>query len=61
MFDDIGGPLWALIDIIAVAILAAALVYGTMAWRRRRNRALEEVRDEATRKLFREEQAQRDS
>jgi hypothetical protein len=61
MFDDIGGPLWALIDVIAVAVLAAALVYGMMAWRRRRNRALEEVRDEATRKLFREEQGQRDS
>lgn len=61
MFDDLGGPLWALIDVIAVAILGLALVYGMMAWRRRRNRSLEKVRDEATKKLFREEQAQRDA
>jgi hypothetical protein len=51
MFTDLGGQLWLLI-VVAVVALGAALAYGTMAWRRRRNRALEEVRDDATERLY---------
>jgi hypothetical protein len=59
MFKDIGGPLWLLIDVLAVAALGAAIAYGTMAWRRRRNRGLEQVRDDATKRLF--EQSDRET
>jgi hypothetical protein len=52
MFEDYGGWMWFLIDVIAVAILAAALIYGTMHWRRRRSRALNQVRDDATDRLY---------
>lgn len=55
MFKDPGGPLWLLIDVLAVGALGAAIAYGTAAWRRRRNRGLEQVRDDATKKLFEEE------
>jgi hypothetical protein len=52
MFKDLGGPLWLLIDVVAVLALAVAIAYGTVSWRRRRNRALEQVRDDATKRLF---------
>jgi hypothetical protein len=52
MFKDLGGPLWLLIDVIAVLALAAAIAYGTVSWRRRRNPTLERVRDDATRRLY---------
>jgi hypothetical protein len=32
--------------------LGIAIAYGTVAWRRRRNRGLEQVRDDATKRLF---------
>jgi hypothetical protein len=45
------------IDVIAVAILALALIYGTMQWhKRRRNRVTEQHRDQATRELYQREQ-----
>lgn len=54
---DAGGGLWFVIDVVAVMILAAALIYGTMKWRRRRRaRGLEQHRDQATRELYRREQ-----
>ena len=43
MFADLGGPMWVLVDVIAVAALAAALFYGMAAWKRRQNRPLEQV------------------
>jgi hypothetical protein len=53
MNDDAGGWLWLAIDVGFVLILAAALLYGTMMWRnRRRDRATEQRRDEATNKLY---------
>jgi hypothetical protein len=53
MFQDHGGWLWFLMDVIAVAILAAAIIYGTKQWReRRRSRALDQVRDDATDRLY---------
>jgi hypothetical protein len=49
MDDQGGGWLWALVDVVFVAVLAAALAYGIMAWRRRsKSRAVEDVRDRAT-------------
>lgn len=54
---DAGGGLWLVIDVIAVAILAAALIYGTMQWnRRRKSRIAEQHRDQATRELYHREQ-----
>jgi len=48
---DYGGWMWFLIDVILVAALAAALIYGIAMWRRR-SRAAEEVRDDATNRLY---------
>jgi membrane protein implicated in regulation of membrane protease activity len=54
---DAGGGLWFVIDVIAVAILAVALIYGTMQWRRRRrDRATEQHRERATQDLYHREQ-----
>jgi Ni/Fe-hydrogenase subunit HybB-like protein len=53
--DDAGGWLWLVIDVGFVAILAAALIYGVTMWHfRRRNRAAQQARDEATRELYRQ-------
>lgn len=47
--DDQGGWLWGVIDIAFVAVLAAALAYGIVAWRgRHKDRTVEQVRDRAT-------------
>jgi len=52
---DYGGWMWFLIDVGLVAILAAALVYGVVMWRRRyRDPATREIRDEATERLYRQ-------
>lgn len=57
MSYDAGGGLWLVIDVVAVAVLALALIYGTMQWnKRRRNRVTEQHRDQATRDLYRHEQ-----
>lgn len=61
--DDAGGWLWLLIDVLFVAALIAAIAYGVIMWRRRpRSRTVREVRDEATRDLYRkaEEREQRE-
>jgi hypothetical protein len=51
--DEAGGWLWLLIDVVFVALLAIGLIYGTIMWRnRRRNPAVEAVRDEATRRGY---------
>jgi hypothetical protein len=51
MSGDAGGWLWLLIDLALVAILAAALAYGIMAWRRRSATA-ERLGEEATDRLY---------
>jgi hypothetical protein len=54
---DYGGWMWLLIDVVLVAILAAALVYGIGMWRRRsRNRTTQDIRDEATDRLYHKQQ-----
>jgi hypothetical protein len=52
MNADAGGWLWLVIDVFFVAIFAAALAYGTIMWRRRRNPEIERRRDEATDRLY---------
>jgi hypothetical protein len=57
IMQDFGGWMWLIIDVGLVAILAAALIYGTAMWRNRhRDRATEAVRDRATERLYREGQ-----
>ena len=53
MDGDTGGWLWLLIDVGLVAVLAAALMYGVLAWQRGRSRSTDQARDEATRELYR--------
>ena len=43
MDSDASGWLWLVIDVLMVAVLGIALVYGTMLWRQRRSRAREQV------------------
>lgn len=51
MSGEAGGWMWLLIDVALVAILAAALVYGIMAWRRR-SAAAERQGEAATDRLY---------
>ncbi len=53
MDSDVGGWLWLVIDVVFVAVLIAALIYGTVMWRTRRNgRALEQASEQATKTLY---------
>jgi membrane protein implicated in regulation of membrane protease activity len=58
MDSDAGGWLWFVIDVVMVAVLAVALVYATVLWRRRRGR-LEQVGERATAQLY-EREAERE-
>jgi hypothetical protein len=54
---DYGGWMWFLIDVVLVVILGAALIYGIGMWHRRpRNSATQEIRDEATDRLYHKQQ-----
>jgi hypothetical protein len=59
MFHDSGSWLWLLIDVFFVVLLAAGLIYGTMAWRSRRQRVADAAREHATRRLY-EKEAERE-
>jgi uncharacterized iron-regulated membrane protein len=50
--EDAGGWMWLIVDVLFVVALAAALIYGTMMWRKRRSRGMEQVRDDKTRELY---------
>ncbi|HVZ53095.1 MAG TPA: hypothetical protein VG986_14085 [Pseudolabrys sp.] len=53
MNHEIGGWLWLVIDVVMVAVLGGALIYGTMRWRAWKRRPdASEQRDRATRELF---------
>jgi hypothetical protein len=57
---QLSGWLWLLIDVALVAVLGAAMIYGIMKWRhRRQDPAMEKVRDDVTRRLYREDEARR--
>ena len=48
-----GGWLWFVIDILAVLLLAAAMLYGSHAWlTRSRDPVVKRESDEATRRLY---------
>jgi hypothetical protein len=59
MDSDASGWLWLMIDVAMVAGLAIALIYGTMLWRQRRSRALQQTSERATTQLY-EREAQRE-
>jgi hypothetical protein len=51
---DLGGWLWMILDVVAVVLLAGALIYGTVLWRRRRgDAATRHAQDESTREVYR--------
>ena len=50
--DDASGWMWFIINVLFVAALGAAMIYGTMMWRKRRSRGMQQVRDEKTRELY---------
>jgi uncharacterized iron-regulated membrane protein len=52
MMEDAGGWMLFIISVIFVAALGAALVYGTIMWRKRRSRGMEQIRDQKTRELY---------
>ncbi|EJW11296.1 hypothetical protein A33M_3307 [Rhodovulum sp. PH10] len=52
--DEQGGWLWFFIDVVLVVALAAAMIFGTLQWRRRRtDRAAQAERDRATLESYR--------
>jgi Flp pilus assembly protein TadB len=59
MDSDAGGWLWLVIDVAMVAVFAIALIYGTMLWRQRRSRAVQQASERATTQLY-EREAQRE-
>lgn len=52
MSGEAGGWMWLVLDVLAVAVLAAALAYGVMVWRKRRSPVSEAARDRATENLY---------
>jgi hypothetical protein len=52
MDADANGWLWFVIDVIAVLLLAGLIAYGTIGYRRYRNRISDAERDRATRELY---------
>jgi flagellar basal body-associated protein FliL len=49
-----GGWLWLIIDVVAVAVLAAGLIYGMTMWRRhRKSRAERHMQEEVVRENYR--------
>jgi hypothetical protein len=60
MFDwtawDAGWWLWVVIDIAAVVVFAAAILYGSRMWKNRpRDPAIQHESDEATRRMYHRE------
>jgi hypothetical protein len=56
MAAEAGGMLWLIIDVALVAILAGALIYGMVSWRRWKQHPRQAAeRDRKTKELFRNE------
>jgi hypothetical protein len=55
MHDTIQNPLLLITYAIGWLVLLAALIYATIAWRRRRRGTIEAARDAATRRAFTED------
>ncbi len=55
--DDAGGWLWLVIDVVLVAVFAAALGYGIVMYRSRpKGPQVERARDAATKEVYRQEE-----
>jgi hypothetical protein len=55
--NDAGGWLWFVIDVVLVAVFAAALVYGIVMVRNRpKGPRADAVRDRATKNVYRQEE-----
>ena len=56
---DIGGYMWLIIDVLLVAVLAGAILYGTHQWRRKRRAALptKQTENEAVKRVYRQDDA----
>lgn len=55
--DSIGGYMWLIIDVLLVAVLAGAMLWGAHQWRtRRRDRLARQAEDEAVKRVYREEE-----
>lgn len=53
---DAGGTLWLFIDVLLVVVLAGALIYGMVMWRRWKNHPrAAAAREQKTKELFRNE------
>jgi hypothetical protein len=52
MEADANGWIWFVIDVVAVLILAGLIAYGSVSYRRYRNRVSDAERDRATREVF---------
>jgi hypothetical protein len=52
---DIGGSLWLIIDVVFVALLAAAMIYGLYNWRqRKKTKITEEAEKQAVDRVYRD-------
>jgi hypothetical protein len=56
MLNDLASTaMWLIMDVVLVAALGFALVYGTMQWRKRsRNPAVKRASENATRRMYNE-------
>jgi hypothetical protein len=52
MFTDLSGPAFLIIDVVFVALLAFAMTYGALWWRRRRSPVVKRAEVEGVRDLY---------
>jgi hypothetical protein len=52
MITDLGGPAFLLIDVVFVALLALAMVFGVKWWRRRCSPVVKQAEVEGVRDLY---------
>jgi hypothetical protein len=52
MITDLGGPAFLLIDVVFVALLAVAMIFGVKWWRRRRSPVVKQAEVEGVRDLY---------
>ena len=54
--ESIGGYMWLIINVLLVAALAGAILWGTHQWRHKRHdRAARQAEKEAVKRVYREE------
>jgi uncharacterized iron-regulated membrane protein len=56
--ESIGGYMWLLINVVFVAALAVAILWGTHQWRqKRRDRQARDAEEQAVKRVYREEES----